>query len=142
MTPTSRSHWWTTLALSSAVALMLAVFLGPRQALPVLPRPAGDENILRVGYVQDLQIDPHHRTFPFPVQNQFILSLWEPLIECDPDTGQPQPAAAESWVWSADRLTLTLKLRPDGRWSNGEPVTAHDVVRGWQRLLHQGVEVA
>jgi oligopeptide transport system substrate-binding protein len=121
---------------------MLALFLGPRRGLPVLPRPAGDENILRVAYVQDLQIDPHHRTFPFPVQNQFILSLWEPLIECDPDTGQPQPAAAESWVWSADRLTLTIKLRPDGRWSNGEPVTAHDVVRGWQRLLHQGVEVA
>lgn len=142
MTPTSRSHWWPALALSGAVALLLAVFLGPRQALPVLSRPAGDENILRVAYVQDLQIDPHRRTFPFPVQNQFILSLWEPLIECDPDTGQPQPAAAESWVWSADRLTLTIKLRADGRWSNGEPVTAHDVVRGWQRLLRQGVEVA
>ncbi len=142
MTPTSRSHWWPTLALSGAVALMLAVFFGPRRALPVLPRPPGDENILRVAYVQDLQIDPHHRTFPFPVQNQFILSLWEPLIECDPDTGQPQPAAAESWVWSADRLTLTIKLRSDGRWSNGDPVTAQDVVRGWQRLLKQGVDVA
>lgn len=142
MTPTSRVYWWATLALSSAVGLMLAVFLGPRQSLAVLPRPAGDENVLRVAYLQNLQIDPHRRTFPFPVQNQFILALWEPLIECDPDTGQPQPAAAESWVWSEDRLKLTLQLRRDGRWSNGEPVTAQDFVRGWRRLLRQDMDVA
>ena len=142
MTSTSRVHWWATLALSSAVALMLAVFLGPRQALPVLPRPTGDENVLRVAYLQNLQIDPHRRAFPFPVQNQFILSLWEPLIECDPETGQPQPAAAESWIWSEDRLALTIKLRRDGRWSNGEIVTARDFVRGWQRLLRSEMEVA
>ncbi len=142
MTSTSRVHWWTTLALASAVALLLAVFLGPRKSLAVLPRPPGDENVLRVAYVQDLQIDPHRRTFPFTVQNQFILSLWEPLIECDPETGQPQPAAAEGWTWSADRLTLTLKLRHDGRWSNGDPVTAQDFVRAWQRLLRQDMDVA
>ncbi len=142
MTPTSRVHWWATLALSSAAALLLAVFLGPRKSLAVLPRPPGDAAVLRVAYVQNLQIDPHHRTFPFPVQNQFILSLWEPLIECDPDTGQAQPAAAEGWVWSEDRLTLTLKLRRDGRWSNGEPVTAGDFVRGWRRLLRQDMDVA
>jgi oligopeptide transport system substrate-binding protein len=142
MISTSRVHWWTTLALSSAVVLMLAVFLGPRQSLPVQPRPAGEENVLRVAYMQPLQIDPHRRTFPFPVQNQFILSLWEPLIECDPETGQPQPAAAEGWIWSEDRLTLTLKLRRDGRWSNGDPVTARDFVRGWQRLLLQDMDVA
>ena len=112
----------------------------PRKPLAVLPRLPGEENVLRVAYLQNLQIDPHRRTFPFPVQNQFILSPWEPLIECDPDTGQPLPAAAESWVWSEDRLTLTLKLRPNGRWSNGEPVTAQGFVRGWWRLLRQDME--
>jgi len=142
MTSTSRAHWWATLALSGVGALLLAVGLAPRDALAPLPRPVRDENILRIAFVQNLQIDPHRRTFPFPVQNQFILSLWEPLIECDPDTGQPLPAAAESWVWSDDRLTLTLKLRRDGRWSNGEPVKAQDFVRGWRRLLKQSVDHA
>ncbi len=142
MTTSSRVLWWITLALSGVGALLLAVFLGPRHGLPVLPRAAGEENILRIAYIQKLQPDPHQRVLPLPAQNQFVLSLWEPLIECDPETGQPRPAAAESWAWSEDRLVLTLKLRADGRWSNGEPVTARDFVRGWRRLLRQKIDTA
>jgi len=142
MTASSRVHWWTTLALAGVGGLLLAVFLGPRRSLPVLPRAAGDENILRIACIQRLVPDPHRRTFPLPAQNQLILSLWEPLIECDPETGRPQPAAAESWTWSEDRLGLTLTLRADGRWSNGEPVTAQDFVRGWRRLLQQKLDAA
>ncbi len=142
MTTTSRVHWWATLALSGAGALLLLAFLGPRRPLSVLPRPPGDENILRIAYSQPLQLDPHRRSLPMSVKNQLVLALWEPLIECDPETGQPQPAAAESWEWSADRLTLTLKLRRDGRWGNGDKVTAHDFVRGWRRLLQQDMDVA
>ncbi len=33
------------------------------------------------------------------------------------------PGAAESWEISEDGLTYTFKLRPDGKWSNGDPVT-------------------
>src|SRR4051812_22148936 len=142
MTATSRVHWWATLAMSGVGALLLMVFLGPRQALPVLPRPPGDENVLRIAYSQPLQIDPHRRSLPMSAKNQLVLGLWEPLIECDPETGQPQPAAAESWEWSADRLVLSLKLRANGRWSNGDRVTAHDFVRGWRRLLQQDAAVA
>ncbi len=141
-TTPSLKHWWITLAMCGVGAFMLAIFLGPRRGLPVLPRAPGEENLLRIAYTQNLQPDPHQRAQPLPLQNQFILSLWEPLIECDPATGQPRPAAAESWQWSDDRLTLTVKLRPEGRWSNGEPVTARDFVRAWRRLLHQPLETA
>jgi len=142
MTASSGVHWRITLALAGVGGFLLAVFLGPRRSLPVLPRAGGDENILRVACIQRLEPDPHLRTFPLPAQNQCILSLWEPLIECDPETGRPQPAAAESWSWSEDRQVLTLTLRADGRWSNGEPVTAHDFVRGWRRLLQQKMDAA
>lgn len=128
--------------MAGAGALMLAIFLGPRNDLPVLPRSDADRDVLRVAYTQLLTVDPHRWTFPLPTQNQFILSLWEPLIECDPETGQPQPAAAASWRWSDDRLTLTVKLRPDGRWCNGDPVTAQDFVRGWRRLIRQDLDCA
>lgn len=121
---------------------MLLAFLGPKRGLPVSPRPPDEENVLRVAYTQLLLPDPHRRTQPMPAQSQFILALWEPLIECDPRTGEPRPAAAASWQWSDDRRSLTVKLRPDGRWSNGDPVTARDFVRGWRRLLHQPIDVA
>lgn len=142
MTTTSRFHWGLTLALATLGASLLVAFTGPRQRLPILARPSEDAKVLRVAYIQRLRPDPHLRTQPLSVHNQFILSLWEPLIECDPETGRPGPAAAESWSWSNDRTVLTLKLRPDGRWSSGEAVTARDFVRAWRRLLRQDGEAA
>lgn len=142
MTSSPRIPWWVTFALAGAGVLLLAVFLGPRNDLPMLPRPVADRDVVRVAYVQVLTPDPHVWTFPLPVNNQFILALWEPLIECDPETGQPQAAAAASWRWSDDRLTLDLRLRADGRWCNGEPVTAHDFVRSWRRLIRQNLDCA
>ena len=140
MTPTSRIPWWMAFAMAGAGVLMLAVFLAPRNDLPVLARPASDARVLRIVYPQVITPDPHRWNFFLPSQSQLILSLWEPLVECDPESGQPQPAAAESWRWSDDRLTLTVKLRPDGRWCNGDPVTAHDYVRSWRRLIGQELD--
>ncbi len=38
------------------------------------------------------------------------------------------PDAAESWETSEDGLTITFHLRQDLKWSDGEPLTAEDVV--------------
>jgi peptide/nickel transport system substrate-binding protein len=38
-----------------------------------------------------------------------------------------QPGLAESWEWSPEGTVLTMKLRDDISWEDGEPVTAHDV---------------
>ena len=142
MTTTPRVHWWISLALLTLVGLLAAVLFAPWRPAPSVGRLPEDAQVLRVVCSQQLVPDPCRRIFPMPPQNQFILSLWEPLVECDPVTGEPQPATAESWVWSADRLVLTFKLRPTARWSNGEPVTAHDFVRGWRSLLRRSVELA
>lgn len=50
--------------------------------------------------------------------------------------GTPDAAggAAERWE-SADGREFTFYLRPDARWSDGRPVTAHDFVRAWLHLL-------
>lgn len=42
-------------------------------------------------------------------------------------------SAADSVEESEDGLTYTFKLKPDLKWSNGDPLTAHDFVYGWQR---------
>lgn len=39
----------------------------------------------------------------------------------------PQPYAARSWKWSADRRELTFHLVPTIRWHDGQPTTSHDV---------------
>ena len=45
------------------------------------------------------------------------------------------PAAAQAWEVSPDGLTYTFHLRPEGKWSNGETVTAEDFVFSWRRGL-------
>ena len=44
-------------------------------------------------------------------------------------------AAAERVEMSEDGLQYTFWLRPDGRWSNGDNVTAEDFVFGFRRLV-------
>ncbi|ETI66089.1 peptide ABC transporter substrate-binding protein [Neobacillus vireti] len=46
------------------------------------------------------------------------------------------PAGAEAMPeYNADKTELTVKLRKDAKWSNGDPVTAHDYVYAWQRAI-------
>jgi oligopeptide transport system substrate-binding protein len=45
------------------------------------------------------------------------------------------PGAAGSWSVSDDGLSYTFRLRPDGRWSNGDPVTGADFAAAWRRLV-------
>ncbi len=47
----------------------------------------------------------------------------------------PQPAAASGYEVSLDGTTYTFHLRPDGRWSDGQPVTAGQFEFAWKRLL-------
>lgn len=43
---------------------------------------------------------------------------------------------AESHTVSEDELTYTFKIRPDAKWSNGDPVTAHDFEVSWKYALN------
>lgn len=57
------------------------------------------------------------------------------LMELDGNQN-PVPDLAESYEVSEDGLVYTFKIRDDANWSNGEPVTAHDFVYGWQRVVN------
>ena len=63
-----------------------------------------------------------------------IGAITDPLIALGPGF-EPVPALAEGWTWSDDGLTVTIRIRRDGRWSNGLPVTAHDLEWSWKRVV-------
>jgi microcin C transport system substrate-binding protein len=54
-------------------------------------------------------------------------AMYESLLGTDPITAEYVPGLAESWSISEDKQTFTFRLDPDARWSDGRPVTAHDV---------------
>lgn len=71
-------------------------------------------------------------------------ALFEGLTRFDPTTFRPAPGVAESWDISEDGTLYTFHIRKSARWSDGRPVTAHDFVYSWKRLLEPatGAEVA
>ena len=64
----------------------------------------------------------------------FARSLFETLVTSD-DDDKLVPGVALSWESSPDHKTWTFKLRENAKWSNGDPVTAHDFVFAWRRLV-------
>tara|TARA_B100000029_G_scaffold516620_1_gene631822 strand:- start:48423 stop:50078 length:1656 start_codon:yes stop_codon:yes gene_type:complete len=59
---------------------------------------------------------------------------FEPLLRRDP-SWYPEPAAADRYESSPDGKTWTFYLRKGARWSDGRPVTAHDFVYSFRRML-------
>lgn len=55
---------------------------------------------------------------------QVVLAFFEGLVAVEEETSRPVPACAESWSISDDGLTWTFQIRPNLRWSDGEPLTA------------------
>ena len=54
-------------------------------------------------------------------------------------TSRPIPGLAESWKGSDDGKTWTYKLRPNLKWSDGQPLTAEDVAFTINRVAQGGV---
>lgn len=71
------------------------------------------------------------------IESKVLSALFEGLAANDvkSDDATP-PGAAASWEHNADMTEWTFKLQPEGKWSDGVPVTAHDFVFAYNRLLH------
>jgi len=60
--------------------------------------------------------------------------VFEGLMKKDKD-GNLVGGMAKDYSISEDGMTYTFELRKDVKWSNGEPVTAHDFEFSWKRVL-------
>lgn len=95
--------------------------------------PASAASVLRIGNGAEPQtLDPHKSETVDA--SRIVRDLCEGLTSLAP-TGELVPGAAQSWEISPDGLEYVFHLRPQGRWSNGEPVTAEDFVAGLRRAV-------
>lgn len=62
-------------------------------------------------------------------------AIYEGLYTLHPKTLQPIPGAASGHDLSEDQRTYTFHIRPEAKWSNGDPVRAEDFVFAWRRML-------
>ena len=68
------------------------------------------------------------------LESRFASALFEGLTTANPRDLSVEPGMAERWTVSDDGLVYTFFLR-EANWSNGDPVTAHDFVYSWRRVL-------
>jgi peptide/nickel transport system substrate-binding protein len=70
-------------------------------------------------------------TFNYPL-NQSAYSvfgyIYDSLIVENPITGELEPGLAESWKISDDKQKIVIQLREGLKWSDGEPMTADDII--------------
>lgn len=62
-------------------------------------------------------------------------ALFEGLLARPPGAGPMRPGVAREWGVGPDGVTWTFRLRPDARWTDGRPVTAHDFEYAIRRVL-------
>jgi oligopeptide transport system substrate-binding protein len=102
-------------------------------ALSFVVTQAGAETVLRRGNgAEPGSLDP--QAFDTTVQTRIEADLFEGLTASAPG-GAVTPAQAERWSASPDGKVWTFALRPNLKWSNGDPLTAEDFVYSFRRLV-------
>ena len=86
-------------------------------------------------------IDSAHRynlnpfTATYTNDARVLIGLYEGLFSYNPLTLEPEPAIAESFKISRNKLTWTITLKENITFSNGEKITAYTFQNAWRRLL-------
>ncbi|MBE9030782.1 ABC transporter substrate-binding protein [filamentous cyanobacterium LEGE 11480] len=78
------------------------------------------------------------KTFNFANNQSFpniFMFTYDGLTRENGVTGEIEPSLAESWQFSKDKKTAIFTLRPDLKWSDGNPLTADDVVFTYQDVV-------
>ena len=125
-------HWTSTKRLLAGLAVATAL-----STALVAPAAAAS---LRMAWAQDATgLDPHKQTAFSSLR--LLELIYEPLVRLSP-TLEVVPAIADSWEFSADGLTLTFKLNPNAKFSDGKAVTSEDVKASFTRLLDEATAAA
>ncbi len=128
---TLRSFIDASLAVSLTAAL--AVTTGCRPHETPVERALTTQTLYLGNGAEPADLDPHVTTAY--TDYNILIALLEGLTVIDEATSQPIPGTASHWDVSDDGLTYTFHLRPEARWSNGDPVTAHDFAFSFERIL-------
>lgn len=116
--------------------LIPVVFLLALIGVSVLSdRPQPRADLVFINSTEVNTLDPQRMSWMHDLRTARL--LYQGLVQNDvlADDFAIIPAVAQDWSVSADGLTYTFKLRPDAKWSNGEPVTAEDFRFSWRRAM-------
>jgi peptide/nickel transport system substrate-binding protein len=116
--------------------------------LRALPAAAATDGTIVMVTGQTINSLDLHRTGTNRPSYQIAVNCYDRLVEfgvktlpdgsLSYDYSTLVPGVAESWSISDDGLTVTFKLRPNGKFQNGDPITAQDVKWSYDRAVSVG----
>ena len=149
---------WTAILLATVALLFLMACGGDSEPAPATEEPtaaaieapteapaqeasdsdgressSGDISRLVHLFVDPPTLDPHLTTDA--TSARIIVEVFGGLVTIDPDLNIV-PDLAESWGISDDGRVYTFHLRPDAKFHDGTPVTAHDVQWSLERVTN------
>ena len=116
--------------------LLVAALFGGVNAAQAADVPAGTkladvQQLVKGNGSEPATLDPHKTEGT--VESNILRDLFEGLVASGPK-GEVLPAMAESWE-TKDNKHFVFHLRKDAKWSNGDPVTAHDFEFAFKRAV-------
>ena len=126
----------TVTPLTKVTPTILTLPLPTPTATTISPTPAarlgGTATLGLVG--QPTSLNPI--TENNPALRELTPLLFDTLLQVDPQTAELQPGLAQRWEYSDDGQQVTFHLTSDLRWSNGERITAADIVDSLEATQH------
>ncbi|WP_086956498.1 ABC transporter substrate-binding protein [Xenorhabdus innexi] len=118
--------------LSYLMALILAgITVSHAAVIPAGTQLAEKQEIVRNNGAEPVSLDVHK--VESDTDFNIIYDFFDGLVYTD-QKGNIAPRLATSWETN-DNQNWVFHLRNGAKWSDGTPITAHDVVFSWQRLL-------
>ncbi|MDE1482356.1 ABC transporter substrate-binding protein [Xenorhabdus bovienii] len=116
----------------SIVIIMGNMTLSYAAVVPPGTQLADKQEIVRNNGSEPASLDVHK--VESDTEFNIIHDFFDGLVYTD-NKGDIIPKLATSWE-TKDNQTWIFHLRKGAKWSDGSPITAHDVVFSWQRLLN------
>ncbi|NLZ63068.1 MAG: ABC transporter substrate-binding protein [Lentisphaerae bacterium] len=111
----------------------------PKQTAITRPDPIASPYALPGGTICEY-LGPSPKSLNYYLDNntmsaQIFGSMYESLLDMNPQTLEYDRALAEKWSISEDKREFTFWLDPKARWSDGRPVSVADVIWTYQAVV-------
>lgn len=125
----------TATAILRPVRLLAPIVLlvAALAAALALDRPLPPAELRIVERSDVYTLDPQRMSYQHELRRARV--IYETLVNLRASDCAIVPGVAERWEASPDALCWTFHLRPDARWSNGDPVVAQDFAYAWRRAI-------
>lgn len=103
-------------------------------AAPVQEEVAAEELVLRISLgAEPASIDPNLAQDTYGINS--LEGMFLGLTNINNVTSEMEPELATDWSISEDGLVWTFQMRDDAVWTDGKPVTAHDIEYSVKRAI-------